>query len=84
MKKTQLLFLTIIAFLFTAIVSEETFSQENISFGKIDMNDLTLTKCSFDTAADAMVLGDIGSTWFEYDAREGFVMIFDRLVRIKI
>ncbi|HTX87851.1 MAG TPA: hypothetical protein VMC08_02595, partial [Bacteroidales bacterium] len=59
-------------------------AQEKMKPGKIDPADLKLTHCSFDSAADAMILGDIGYTHFEYDDQHGFMMIFDRLLRIKI
>ena len=59
-------------------------SQDKIKYGKIDPADLKMTFCSFDSSADAMVLGDIGQTYFNYDDQEGFTMVFERLIRIKI
>ena len=59
-------------------------AQEKMVFGKIEPGDLTLTHCPSDTSAGAMVLGDIGSTWFDYDPIGGFVMMYERLLRIKI
>jgi hypothetical protein len=60
------------------------FSQEKMTFGQIDPSDLKMTRCPLDSSADAMVLGDVGQTRFEYNSHTGFYMIFDRLVRIKI
>jgi hypothetical protein len=70
-----------ILFLMSVITS---FSQENIKFGKIDIADLQMKRCPFDSAADAMILGDIGSSHYEYNDAVGFELVFDRLLRIKI
>jgi len=59
-------------------------AQEKIKFGKIDPADLKMTVCPFDSSADAMVLGDVGESYFTYDDQEGFVMMFERHLRIKI
>ncbi|MDP4282516.1 MAG: DUF3857 domain-containing protein, partial [Bacteroidota bacterium] len=59
-------------------------AQEKIKFGKIDIADLKMNRCPFDSSADAMILGDIGQTYFLYDDLHGFSMIFERLIRIKI
>ena len=55
-----------------------------MKFGKIDPADLAMTVCPFDSAADAMVLGDVGESYFSYFDKEGFLLMFDRHVRIKI
>lgn len=60
------------------------YSQETMKFGKIDPADLNLKTCPFDSSADAMVLGDVGQTYYVYDDHEGFVMMFERHTRIKI
>lgn len=60
------------------------YSQEKIKFGKVDPADLSMTVCSFDSVADAMVLSDIGESYFSYDQSEGFSMYFERHLRIKI
>ena len=59
-------------------------AQEKMVYGKIDPADMKMTHCPFDTSADAMVLGDIGSTRFETELYGGYVMVFERLMRIKI
>ena len=45
---------------------------------------MTMKCCPFDTTAGAMVLGDVGTTYFVYDDNIGFYMIYERMVRIKI
>ena len=72
------------ACLFILIFLSGNYSQETIKFGKIDIKDLKMSRCPFDSSADAMVLGDIGKTYFAYDEQEGFMMMFERFVRIKI
>jgi hypothetical protein len=74
--------LLICIFIASSFVS--AYPQEKIKFGKIELADLKLAQCPFDSSADAMVLGDVGQTYFEYDDNTGFTMYFDRLVRIKI
>ena len=59
-------------------------AQEKMKFGKIDPADLKMTVCPFDSSADAMVLGDFGQTYFTYDDQEGFMLIFEHHIRIKI
>jgi transglutaminase-like putative cysteine protease len=58
--------------------------QEKMVFGKIDMADLKMTSCPFDSSANAMVLGDIGTSYFDYDDDKGFFLVHERLLRIKI
>ncbi|MCX6286140.1 MAG: DUF3857 domain-containing protein [Bacteroidetes bacterium] len=59
-------------------------AQEKIKFGKIDIEDLKMTRCPFDSAADAMILSDVGSYRYEYSDNKGFELLFERLLRIKI
>jgi transglutaminase-like putative cysteine protease len=55
-----------------------------IKFGKIPMEDLAMTRYERDTSANALVLADIGRTWFEYDESRGFTLMHERIFRIKI
>ncbi len=52
-------------------------------FGKISAEDLSLTACSYDKDADAVVLFDIGKAKFDM-TDEGFELIYERTRRIKI
>jgi hypothetical protein len=58
------------------------FAQE-IEFGTLQSTDLEIKECSFEKDAPAVVLFDKGKTWFAQDDR-GFILRFDRHVRIKI
>lgn len=83
MKKTTLLliFSTGILLFINPIYSR---GDEKTKFGKVEMSELTMKKCPFDSSADAMVIADIGESYFDYLDQSGFVLMFDRLVRIKI
>ncbi|MEM9983917.1 MAG: DUF3857 domain-containing protein [Bacteroidota bacterium] len=54
-----------------------------LKFGKIDEADLTLTECSFDPEAEAMVLGETSQLRFVYNS-SGFQYVYDYHVRIKV
>ena len=56
-----------------------------IKFGKIEMEDLQMKVYPKDTAAEAVILGDIGRAYFNYDDTKGrFFLTYERHRRIKI
>jgi hypothetical protein len=57
---------------------------EKAKFGKPAMADLKMTRYDKDTSAEAVILSDIGSTWFDFDKDKGFLIMFERFLRIKI
>ena len=61
-------------------------AQKNIpAIGKVDKEDLLMTDCSFDKGADAFVLLDCGSTYYDKGSVNTlFNTIFERRTRIKI
>ena len=69
---------------FLTLLSAAQAQDEKLKFGKPSMADLKMTRYDYDTSAEAVILSDIGSTWFDYDKDKGFVMHFDRFERIKI
>src|ERR1017187_786276 len=85
MKKLWLV-LTFTAFCFLFLFSTILVSgqKEVMKFGKIDTKDISMTRYDLDSTADAVILGDQGESYFEYDDQSGFNLIFDRLLRIKI
>ena len=58
--------------------------EEKFKYGKVSMEDLKMTRYDKDTSAEAVILGDVGSSYFDYDKDKGFMLIFERLLRIKI
>ncbi|WP_169513322.1 transglutaminase domain-containing protein [Flexithrix dorotheae] len=59
------------------------FSQEE-KFGKIEKKDLEMKSYPLDTAASAVVLFDVGKTYFQYTDNSGFQLIFERHRRVKV
>ena len=57
---------------------------EKPKFGKPAMADLKMTRYDKDTSAEAVILEDIGSTYFDKDSFNGLMLIFNRFERIKI
>jgi hypothetical protein len=56
----------------------------DIKFGKINPADFDLSKHSFDSSSAAVVLADIGNTYFEGNGNGSFTLVFKRLRRVKI
>lgn len=56
---------------------------QDIEFGSLRPLDVELRECSFEKDAPALVLFDKGNSWFVQDDG-GFILRFDRHVRIKI
>lgn len=52
-------------------------------YGEISMSELSIDKCSFDQNADAIVLFDIGKSYFVKNDNT-YDVIFERITRIKI
>lgn len=77
-------FVKLLCISYFIISFDVTYAQETIKFGKIDISDLKMNKCPLDSFADAMVLADIGETYFSYEENLGFRMMFERLIRMKI
>lgn len=57
---------------------------QEMKLGKIDKVYLQMTRYEKDTAAEAVVLADVGKTYFTFHQTDGFQVIFERHVRIKI
>ncbi|WP_299703018.1 DUF3857 domain-containing protein [uncultured Pontibacter sp.] len=63
----------------TVSVSGQTYP---VKFGKIDDSELTMRNYEQDTSAAAVVLSDVGYSYFTYN--KGFRVIFERHTRIKV
>lgn len=55
-----------------------------MKFGKVDEKDIKMKSYDKDTSASAVVLADVGQSYFQFDQQNGFQVVFDRHVRIKI
>jgi transglutaminase superfamily protein/uncharacterized protein DUF3858 len=56
----------------------------SIKFGKITPADFDLSKQKYDSGAAAVVIADIGKTYFEGNAKGDFSLVFSRFRRVKI
>ena len=62
------------------------FSQDklNIKFGKVEASDFDLSKFTIDSGANAVVIADIGDSYFEGNNKGWFSLVFKRQTRVKI
>src|SRR5882672_4037322 len=61
-----------------------THAQDKVRFGKISPADSDIKAPSFDTAADAVVIADIGSSEFVGNTKGWFNLDFKHFKRVKI
>jgi len=81
MKKENIIY-SILWLTFTFSLTVQAQTQK---FGKISKQELAMTAYEKDTSAAAVVLFDVGRTYFTYNTTDGgFQMIFERHKRIKI
>lgn len=71
---------------FVACFFLSTSSQDkcNVKFGKISPSDFDLSKQNIDTAANAVIIADIGNSAFEGNMKGYFSIVFKKQMRIKI
>lgn len=82
MMKTKLTFLVLSLVLFSKLFSQEA---PKIKFEKISDEELNMVVYEPDTAAEAVILYDEGSTVVKFDVTEGaFKLYYSRFVRLKI
>ncbi|MDI3319560.1 DUF3857 domain-containing protein [Pinibacter soli] len=55
-----------------------------IKFGRVNPSDFDLSQQKIDTGVNAVVIADVGSSWFEGNIKGSFSLIFKRQTRIKI
>lgn len=79
--KLPILFLILLCFLQNNLFAQDNI---NIKFGKITVEDFDLSKHSFDTSVNAVVIADIGSSDFEGNNSGWFTLSFKKHTRIKI
>src|SRR5665648_552603 len=74
-----------IAFFFFLIVTQ-IFAQEapKVRFEKVSEEEMKMTVYAQDTTAEAVILFDNGSSEVKYDLQHGFMLTYERFVRIKI
>lgn len=84
MKITILFLLNVVLLASTALAFPYN-DQVRMKFGKLDMEELTMSSYAQDTGAAAVVLADVGRTYFTYNSsKDDFDIIFEQHCRIKI
>ena len=70
----------------SVLVINQSFAQDklDIKFGKINSNVFGPSAVKFDSGANALVIADIGSTYFEGNDQGYFTIVFTRFLRVKI
>ena len=77
----------LLTFLIVSVLTiNQAFAQESpkIKFEKVSEEELKMTVYEPDTAAVAVILFDDGSSEVKYDVQKGFMLTYERFVRIKI
>ena len=64
--------------------AQEKIGKMPVKFGKVTPEDFNVNTATLDSAADAVVLADFGTTSFEGDNKGGFSLVFKHSKRIKI
>lgn len=80
MKKCALLSMITFLLSFSLIAQEAP----KIKFEKVSEEELSMKTYPNDTTAEAVILFDDGSSYVKYEVENGFVLTYDRFVRIKI
>ncbi len=73
-------------FFFSGAVLQVTAQKNQPAFGKVEKGDLLMTDCDFDKGADAVILIDWGSTFYDRGTvgYSTFKTVLQRRIRIKI
>lgn len=80
MNKCTLLLMSTFMFAFRLIGQEAP----KIRFEKVSQDEMSMKTYPNDTTADAVILFDNGTSFVNYDLEEGFMLTYERFVRIKI
>ena len=80
MKKLPLLFLIV----FTLYVRLSAQEAPKVRFEKVSDEELSMKTYPNDTTAEAVILFDDGSSYVKYEPEQGFMLTFERFVRIKV
>ncbi len=82
-KKCAFLLMVVLMFTFRLSAQEEE-QAPKVKFEKVSVEELTMKSYPNDTTAEAVILYDDGTSYVKYDAEKGFMLTYDRFVRIKI
>ena len=75
----------IVCFIFTLrLIAQEGQEAPKVRFEKVSEEELNMKSYPNDTTADAVILYDEGSSYIKYEVGKGFMLTYERFVRIKI
>ena len=81
----KFLLILIVCFIFTVrLFAQENQEAPKIKFEKVSEEELNMKSYPNDTTADAVILYDEGSSYIKYEVGKGFMLTYERFVRIKI
>lgn len=81
----KILPLLVVLFLFaTQLIAQKTEEAPKIKFEKVSEEELAMKTYPNDTTAEAVILYDDGSSYVKYVVGKGFMLTYERFVRIKI
>ena len=82
---TKIIILLMVAFMLSVrLVAQDASEAPKVRFEKVSEEELAMKTYSNDTTAEAVILYDDGSSYVKYEVEKGFVLTFERFVRIKI
>ena len=82
---TKITILLMVAFMLSVrLVAQDASEGPKVRFEKVSEEELAMKTYSNDTTAEAVILYDDGSSYVKYEVEKGFVLTFERFVRIKI
>ena len=82
---TKIIILLMVAFMLSVrLVAQDASEGPKVRFEKVSEEELAMKTYSNDTTAEAVILYDDGSSYVKYEVEKGFVLTFERFVRIKI
>ncbi|MEJ7643109.1 MAG: transglutaminase domain-containing protein [Chryseolinea sp.] len=70
---------------FLIVTSTFALAQKDpIKFGEVPLQDLEMVKYDKDSSAEAVVLADYGVSSLKYTPSDGFSLVFNRIIRLKV
>ena len=82
---TKIMILLVVTLMLSLqLVAQEVPEAPKVRFEKVSEDELTMKTYPNDSTAEAVILYDDGSSYVKYEVEKGFVLNYERFVRIKI
>ncbi len=82
--KSRLLLLIAVFLSSVQLIAQETQEAPKVKFEKVSEEELSMKTYPNDTTADAVILYDDGTSFIKYELQKGFMLTYERFVRIKV